>query len=58
MGEVPSWYRVVRAARYLGVAPWDLERAPMSWVSRAEAAMAAEQEARDKRQPKGHQHAG
>ena len=24
MGEIPDWYLLVRAARYLGVAPWDL----------------------------------
>lgn len=42
MGSVPMWYRVIRAARYLGVAPWDLASQPVSWLEMAEAARSAE----------------
>lgn len=31
MGGVPDWYPLIRAARYLGVAPWDLARQPVWW---------------------------
>lgn len=53
MGAVPSWYRAIKAAQYLGVAPWDLAKAPLAWVERAEEAQAAENHARalaDKRE--------
>ena len=53
MGEAPWWYRVVRAAKFLGVAPWDLAEAPITWLHRAEATMEAEhaaQEAERRRQ--------
>lgn len=40
MGEVPDWYQHLRAAKYLGVAPWDLAAQPVFW---REAALAAEQ---------------
>ena len=40
MGEAPEWYRLIRAARYLGVAPWDLQD---RWVFWANAALTAEE---------------
>ena len=43
MGEVPSWYRLLKAAKYLEVAPWELARQPLAWVHRAEAAQEAEE---------------
>lgn len=46
MGRCPDWYRLVRAARYLGVAPWELAGQPsvwMEWALCAEAAEAAAQ---------------
>lgn len=43
------WYRVIRAAKYLGVAPWDLAAQPMVWVERAETAQAAEAHAQNAR---------
>lgn len=52
MGECPSWYRLIRAAKYLGVAPWVLAEKPHTWVNMAEAAQDAEahaQAAHDKR---------
>ena len=42
MGEVPVAYRLIRAARWLGVAPWDLARQPIWWREWAFTAMEAE----------------
>lgn len=42
MGEVPQWYRVIKAAQYLRVPPWDLARRPVAWVRMAEEAQSAE----------------
>lgn len=42
MGSAPSWYRLLKAAKYLGVAPWDLATKPLTWVNMAEEAQAAE----------------
>lgn len=50
MGQVPQWYRVVRAALFLGVAPWDLADRPMYWVLVAEAAQDAENSAAKQRE--------
>lgn len=46
MGACPPWYRLIRAAIYLGVAPWDLAERPLTWVHMAEAAQDAEAHAR------------
>lgn len=43
--EVPEWYLLVRAARYLGVEPWALENQPTYWMNRALTAESAEQRA-------------
>jgi hypothetical protein len=45
MGEVPLWYRVIRAARYLKVAPWELYERSAFWLHAAEAAQSVEQDA-------------
>lgn len=42
MGELPSWYRLQEAARYLGVSPWELGERPVIEVERALAAKDAE----------------
>ena len=42
MGSAPAWYYLLRAARYLGVAPWDLAARPVWWQEIALAAEAAE----------------
>jgi hypothetical protein len=39
---VPEWYSLIRAARYLGVPPWDLAMKPIWWMHVALAAEAAE----------------
>lgn len=31
IGHMPWWYPLIRAARYLGVAPWDLAKQPAVW---------------------------
>jgi len=45
IGEPPDWYLLIRAARYLGVAPWDLARQPVVWRDWALIAESAEAEA-------------
>lgn len=47
MGELPEWYTVIRAARTLGVAPWDLAQRPRVWTHWALAAEAAEAKAQE-----------
>jgi hypothetical protein len=42
MGEVPMWYSVIQAARYLGVPPWDLADKPVWWMRVALAAQSVE----------------
>jgi hypothetical protein len=56
MGESPEWYSLLKAARYLGVPPWELLRQPRVWYEMALAADAAEMAARSdaaKRQQQG-----
>ena len=45
MGECPDWYPLIRASKYLGVAPWELARQPAIWQHLALAAESAETEA-------------
>lgn len=45
MGSLPDWYVVIRVARYLGVAPWDLVEQPRAWLEWALDAAAAEADA-------------
>lgn len=42
---MPDWYPLVRAARYLKVAPWELLDRPVAYLHWALAAEAAENEA-------------
>jgi hypothetical protein len=42
VGAPPTWYRVVKAARYLGMSPPEVARMPLFWVEAAEAAQDAE----------------
>lgn len=41
-GECPDWYTLLRAARYLGVPPWELAERPVGWQQVALAAEGAE----------------
>jgi len=43
--RAPDWYALLRAARYLGVAPWNLLKQNVAWVYMALAAERAEKEA-------------
>ncbi|MEO1959473.1 MAG: hypothetical protein ABGW82_00600, partial [Paracoccus sp. (in: a-proteobacteria)] len=55
MGEAPTWYRVVKAAKYLGVPPWELAQQPMAWVRMAEESQSAEAHAEAvRRKNQGH----
>lgn len=42
MGEVPIWYSLLAAARYLRVPPWELAKKPVWWMNIALAAQSAE----------------
>lgn len=48
-GALPQWYGLIRAARYLGVAPWELAEKPAIWRDWAVAAESAEVEAQKRR---------
>jgi hypothetical protein len=45
MGDLPDWYITIRAARALGVAPWDLAERPAIWQEWGLAAESAEAKA-------------
>ena len=45
MGSCPDWYVLIRAAKYLGVAPWVLQTQPAAWMDWALMAESAENEA-------------
>lgn len=45
MGSIPDWYIAIRAARYLGVPPWELIEQPTYWMEWALFAESAENEA-------------
>lgn len=47
MDEAPLEWRLIHAARYLGVAPWDLLRQPAYWTNWAFTCENAETEARN-----------
>lgn len=47
MGELPMWYRLIRAARAMHVAPWELAKQPAVWMHWALAAENAETKARE-----------
>jgi len=42
MGECPDWYPLLKAARYMGVAPWELAERPIAWQEWALMAESAE----------------
>lgn len=42
IGHMPWWYPLIRAARYLRVAPWDLAKQPVVWRTWALQAEASE----------------
>lgn len=46
MGYVPDYYRTIKTAKYLGVAPWELVKQSLFWRKAAEIVEGAENEAR------------
>lgn len=50
MGALPDWYVLIRAARYLKVAPWELLKQPQQWQLWASEAEAAEGKAQQQKQ--------
>ena len=58
MGALPDWYPLMRAARYLGVAPWELLRQPSAWVSWALLAERVEGEVQEELAQREQAHAG
>lgn len=42
MERAPAWYHLIQAAKYLGVAPWDLLERPQAWQGLAVSAMKSE----------------
>jgi hypothetical protein len=42
MGSVPRWYALLRAAKYLGCAPWELAGQEPLWLNLALAAEGVE----------------
>ena len=50
MGELPDWFPVLKAAKYLGVAPWDLIKQPVVWMTWAMELHQAEREAAQNKQ--------
>lgn len=56
MGRMPEWYPLVRAARYLGVAPWELLEQPSAWMDFALIAESAENEAQAMVAKQGNKH--
>ena len=44
---MPDWYPILRAARYLGVPPWELLEQSSAWMQWAITAEGAENEARN-----------
>jgi len=49
----PAWVGLIQVARWLGVAPWELEHAPSYWVERASIVMEAEDHAQQMAQRNG-----
>jgi hypothetical protein len=41
LGNPPEWYFLIEHARYLGVAPWELEQHP-EWIERSKIAQLGE----------------
>lgn len=53
MGSMPEWYPLLRAARWMHVAPWDLMERPIFWMRIILDAEAAENEAERNRYARG-----
>jgi hypothetical protein len=49
----PDWYGFIQAAKYLGVAPWDLIKQSVYWRDKALIAMTEEYEAQQVKNKQG-----
>lgn len=47
---MPTWYRVLKAAQYLRVPPWELANQPLAWVVQAETAQVIEDQEQKRRE--------
>lgn len=56
MGAIPDWYPLLRAAKYLGVAPWELARQPAIWRTWAVMGENAEAKAQEQLAKLRHKH--
>ena len=52
-GQLPDWYVLLRAAKYLGVPPWELAEKPTYWMHWALIAEYAEGQAETQRSKTG-----
>lgn len=52
MGELPDWYRTLKAAQVLNVPPWELAEMPLVWQEWAVTASYAEGFVRDEQRKK------
>jgi len=43
----PDWYAVIQAAKYLGVAPWEMLEQSVFWFDKAIIAISAENQAQE-----------
>lgn len=53
MGHIPDWYVIIKASRYLGVPPWELNEQCEAWLDWALDAMNAEVLAEKKPKKRG-----
>lgn len=51
MGEIPDWYPLMVAAKWIGCKPWELAQVNPAWEEWALIAMSAEAEAGKVEQP-------
>lgn len=49
MSYCPDWYKVIQAAKYLNVPPWELMEQPLFWYEKALISMTAEAGAQEQR---------
>lgn len=58
MGELPEWYRTIKAAQILNVPPWELAEQPLAWQEWAVAAQSAEESAHEEQRKRQERKAG
>ena len=58
MGELPGWYRTIKAAQMLNVPPWELATKPLIWQEWAISAVMAESFVQKEQQDRAAKKAG